>query len=800
MSELTLSKQGAEDRIALEPDANSDRAVSISYAIFQSLHDTTPQTATVPVDAFLRLFERREVVQDKKRAKLWCPAVFVAGGTRKSENVQSVTALVVDVDDGHPFSEIQERLAPFTYVAHSSHSHTTEHPKYRVVLPLGCPVPLGDWESMWPRLNALVGGHADPAAKDPARVYFLPSMPPGAEGHFVQIHGGRFIQPMDLPRLPVASSQAGGVAAKGQQRPWKGVANPAEYEGVEGGLEDMVRHCRFIQWATRPSNQEHVVEPLWMAMLSNVTRFRDGRAFAHQGSCEHSAYNAEETDARLVRHRTQSAPITCETIRERGFTGCPRHGCGGIDGKTVKSPAQLGRWQAMTEGTKEIPHPAILRSFQETHLPGPLIYAGGEFYYYRDGAYDRLEEKTEIEKPLMHFIGQGAKAKLLKDLCGLLAIQCAERGDVFVPERDYICLNNGTLDVKRGVLEEHSSAHWLRTRLDVPWDPEARCPRFLQFLNEVFAEDADRQAKIDFLRQWFGYILLADTSLQKMLWLVGAGANGKSVLLAIMTELVGLANVSHAMVDTFDMPHVRAELEGKLMNISSEMAANTMVNDGYVKAIVAGDMIEASRKYKPSFSFKPFVRLVAATNNLPRTNDGSAALYRRLIILRFTRRFTEAEQNPRLEDELHQELPGILVWAVGGLHQLRELGGFSIPPSSVAEVQQYQEDANPLHSFAKECLVPSMTKRIPVSELIALHIAWCRAYNFTPRNASTLGKALSELGFKPYKSGGRRGWLVELTDEAQVLVNRNFLRIGEEDLKPSVSEITLSPLADKYEV
>ncbi len=142
--------------------------------------------------------------------------------------------------------------------------------------------------------------------------------------------------------------------------------------------------------------------------------------------------------------------------------------------------------------------------------------------------------------------------------------------------------------------------------------------------------------------------------------MVGAGGNGKSVLLTTLTHLVGRSNVSNAHVERLGDKFVRAELEGKLINISAEMSANATISDGYLKSIVAGDEIEAERKFKPSFSFRPYVRLIGATNHLPRLRDLSEGFFRRAIILGFNRQFSEAEQDHSLEAKLDAELPGIL--------------------------------------------------------------------------------------------------------------------------------------------
>src|SRR5262249_35832816 len=154
--------------------------------------------------------------------------------------------------------------------------------------------------------------------------------------------------------------------------------------------------------------------------------------------------------------------------------------------------------------------------------------------------------------------------------------------------------------------------------------------------------------------------LVADTRYHKFLWLVGAGANGKSVILQLLEAVVGRHNCAHLMLTRLARDFVRASLQDKLVNISSEMRAEDTVSDSLLKAITAGDTIEAEIKYGPSISFRPTARLVAATNELPRLLDTSEGFRRRVMIIRFPRVFAEHEQDRDRVRNLMPELPGIL--------------------------------------------------------------------------------------------------------------------------------------------
>ena len=156
---------------------------------------------------------------------------------------------------------------------------------------------------------------------------------------------------------------------------------------------------------------------------------------------------------------------------------------------------------------------------------------------------------------------------------------------------------------------------------------------------------------MQFVLEWFGYCLIPDISQHKFLWLVGSGGNGKSLILNTLAALVGKNNVTYAMLERMGKPSVRAELQCKLCNISHEMSADATIADGYLKAIVAGDWVEAERKFQPSFSYQPYVRIVAATNVLPYLKDTSNGFFRRAIILELTRKFSESEMDKHLQEK-----------------------------------------------------------------------------------------------------------------------------------------------------
>lgn len=750
----------------------SETSIPQSFAICKYNHefDNQPRPASYTWPEFCEFFGTHQKKSNKKRSPCWSPSRYKTEATRGNENVVDVSMAVIDIDDGEPVESLIKQISGYTYLIHSSYSHTQEKPKYRAILPLDKPIDAAEWTEAWLRINAWIGGINDASTKDSSRLYFIPLCPLDSVNHFVQIGDGKLLNISDLPELPVAVKKD-----LSQSKLWKapiqidGIeSTPPDALGSEAQLEAMQNRCNFIKWASTPEHQPLVSEPLWQAMLSNQCRFEGGVEVAHEASCHHSGYDENATDRKIERCLNSSAPITCNRIKELGFEGCPSGGCKLPSGIATKSPAGLGVWaNKKAAGSDDIAKavlagsiPEDLESYIEQYHTAGLQFVNGSFYGYLKGYWPRLDEQADMRRSIASYLGRNASPIKINTLLTLSKDFFSSKEQDVAPDLNLICLQNGTLDVEKGELIDFNPDHHLTYKSDIHWDANAKCDRWLQFLNEIFESDADKAEKIAFLKTWFGYCLVPDSRQHKFVWMIGGGGNGKGVLLAILTKLLGDSNVSDSHIEDLGDKHVRANLEGKLVNISSEMNAEATLPDGYLKSIVAGDRIAAERKYQDPFSFKPFVRLIGATNHLPRLRDFSEGFARRAIILSFNQKFTDENKDPELEARLTAELPGILTWAVEGLKELRASGKFAIPPLSLVALAQYKEESDPVGMFATECLTKSEAGGLQPAEIYSGYRDWCLRSGFSPMNKVRFGKRLSDLGYAKRRSGGKDYWLV----------------------------------------
>lgn len=141
-----------------------------------------------------------DVIAEKKDGQGWAPATF-SGDMRSKRNVERVSCLVFDYDKGTTtmqaafdfwcwaaFAAFEKQPFTTACLVHTSYSHTEEHPKFRVILPLSRAVDGNEYEAIWSfcaELAAKAGHELDQACKDASRMWFFPACKPGSEVAFL---------------------------------------------------------------------------------------------------------------------------------------------------------------------------------------------------------------------------------------------------------------------------------------------------------------------------------------------------------------------------------------------------------------------------------------------------------------------------------------------------------------------------------------------------------------------------------------------------------------------------------------
>ena len=307
--------------------------------------------------------------------------------------------------------------------------------------------------------------------------------------------------------------------------------------------------------------------------------------------------------------------------------------------------------------------------------------------------------------------------------------------------------------------------------LPFTYDQQAQCPQWQTFLQQILPDIDARQL----LQEIFGYCLTPDTSLQKFFLFEGSGGNGKSVVLRVLTMLLGPDNVSSLPLELFGATHSLEVTLGKLANLTTDIGEMDRIAEGLLKQFTGEDLMFINPKYRKPFSAKPTAKLIMAANIRPPFRDKSEGIWRRLMILPFPITIPEEKRDAHLTDKLMKEMPGIMIWAIDGAQRLRRRGKFEEPLCSKVARKEFQLEANPARQYLVENYRELTEKEIKedpvglwdieVEDLYLGYLVHCKRGKLHPLGQSNFGKEVFRAFptvkrvRRAYGSNGFRPWM-----------------------------------------
>jgi P4 family phage/plasmid primase-like protien len=265
------------------------------------------------------------------------------------------------------------------------------------------------------------------------------------------------------------------------------------------------------------------------------------------------------------------------------------------------------------------------------------------------------------------------------------------------PPIDRVNVLNGILDVNTRSLSPHSPDFLSPVQLSVAFDPTARCPGWDQFIRSVFPGDSEAIA-------WEipAWLMVPDTSIQRAVLLLGDGANGKSTYLRGILAFLGKHNVAAVSLHKLENDRFSAaRLIGRLANICPDLPSTDLTGTSVFKAITGGDALMAEYKFKDSFEFIPYARLVFSANHPPKSQDASPAFFRRWLVVPFERPFVAGDRGTIPSDRLDAilsdpvELSGLLNKTLEALPAIRARG-LSESDSTRRATDEFRQATDPL--------------------------------------------------------------------------------------------------------
>ena len=373
---------------------------------------------------------------------------------------------------------------------------------------------------------------------------------------------------------------------------------------------------------------------------------------------------------------------------------------------------------------------------------------------YRDGIY-RLDTDSYLQREIHKRLGIHAKQSHVIETLTMLRDRHMQAlpadGDMPSAHPGHLNLKNGILQIDTGDFYEHTPTFKSLIQMPVLYDPNATCPAIDTFLSDILQANTD---DIKLAHEIMGYAALQQLPIPAIVVLLGPTHTGKSTFLDLLTQFLGIENVSGISLQALDDENIRfarARLYGKLANLSADLSKKTLAGDSNIKKIAAGDRFDVERKGVDAFLMRPFATLICATNDMPKSRDKSDAWLERLLILPFVRQHTGEKAIRNYLDKLTTpaELSGLLNHAIAGIKRIMNTGTFTKTKSTTAAGEAYRLSNNSVARFLEETYIFDSGSFVLEDTSYKAYQNWCEAEGLgTPATKTQYRKDFQTAGIK----------------------------------------------------
>ena len=320
-------------------------------------------------------------------------------------------------------------------------------------------------------------------------------------------------------------------------------------------------------------------------------------------------------------------------------------------------------------------------------------------------------------------------------------------------------VKNGVIDLRKGEFRPGKQEDLITLRAGVNWvSANAPCPRWLNFLESV---QPDPEVRL-WIQKLAGYLLTGRDDEQIFLIFLGNGANGKSVFVEVLKEVIGqyAKTTQFASFSIGNKSTIRNDLAGLVkarMVAASEGGVDTQLDEGIVKQLTGGDTVSTRFLFQEFFSFRPNFKVILVTNHEPRIVGTDHGIWRRIRMLPWNVTIPEAQQDPGLKTKLLQEASGILAWAVQGTQMWLRDGLKNRPITIKDAVEFYKEDQDVIAQWLTECCRYQPNAFAASKTIYQSYTKWAKSNGHIILSQKSLANQLHAKGLTIDKKGDR-GW------------------------------------------
>lgn len=257
---------------------------------------------------------------------------------------------------------------------------------------------------------------------------------------------------------------------------------------------------------------------------------------------------------------------------------------------------------------------------------------------------------------------------------------------------------------------EDTRALLMTKMMDVEFDPDATCPKFDAFFAQIQPDPVMRA----FLLRWFGLGMTSITGEQKLCFFYGMGANGKSVLVDLISRLMG-DYAATAKIESLTGTNRRGggdatpdlvPLIGARFVRASEPDEGVRWQEGLIKDLTGGEKIMVRALHSDFVEARPVFKLTISGNHKPDIRGTDDGIWRRLLLIPFDEQIPKEKRIPKdkLDAMLFAEAPGILNRLIEGLLDYLQ-NGLGEPKTVIDATEEFRAQSDPLGQFLNAACV-----------------------------------------------------------------------------------------------
>jgi putative DNA primase/helicase len=308
-----------------------------------------------------------------------------------------------------------------------------------------------------------------------------------------------------------------------------------------------------------------------------------------------------------------------------------------------------------------------------------------------------------IEKEAEHLLGYKLSNKDLSEIKGHVMRRTYHKRSEIDADINTINVKNGLYNIQTGELKPHSPEYLSVNQKPIIYNPKAKPKLFGKYLCDVLYDREIRTAV-----ECMAYTFYRDNIYEIITDLFGYGSNGKSVFTDTLTALHGNKNVSNVSLSAIlNNQFALSDLEGKDVNIDSELSSTTIRDTAILKELTGKQPIRIERKNQRAYDAKLHAKLWFSANRLPQTVDDSDSYYRRIPIISFPHTFEGNNADPYLSKKMtrEEELSGIFNALMIALRRILHNKQIFVNEKTIQERREkYEMATDPIGSFIKNAL------------------------------------------------------------------------------------------------